>query len=49
MACSSEVNGPDSITSVERVPVSAAAISAGNQPLSAKTVPAHAMRTNSKR
>ena len=40
IACSSEVNGPDSTTSVESVPVSAAAISAGSQPVSAKTVPA---------
>ena len=35
MACSSEVIGPDSFGSVERVPVSAAITSAGNQSLSA--------------
>lgn len=43
IACSSEVNGPDSTTSVEIVPVSAAMISAGSAPVTAKSVPATAI------
>ena len=42
------MNGPDSITSVEMVPVRAAAISAGSQPVSAKTVPATRHRDEEK-
>ena len=47
--CSSEVNGPDSTTSVETVPVSAASTSAGSEPVSANTVPAPAIPTKSSR
>jgi hypothetical protein len=44
IACSSVVNGPDSTTSVETVPVSAARTSAHTSSVSAKTVPDPAMR-----
>jgi hypothetical protein len=43
------VNGPDSTTSVETVPVRPARINAGNQPVSAKTVPAMAIAMKSRR
>jgi hypothetical protein len=46
IACSRDVNGPDSTTSVEMVPVRAAATSAGSQSVSAKTVPAAAIATS---
>jgi hypothetical protein len=49
IACSSEVKGPDSTTSVETVPLRPARISAGSQPVSAKTAPATAIRTSSRR
>ena len=45
IACSSDVNGPDSTTSVESVPVSAAMRSAVSEPVRAKTVPAIPMTT----
>ncbi len=46
MGCSSVVNGPDSTTSAEIVPVSAARTRAGSQSVSAKVEPAAAMRAN---
>ena len=48
-ACSREVNGPDSTTSVETVPVRAAITSAGRKLVSAKTLPAAAIATNNRR
>jgi len=49
IACSREVNGPDSTTSVDTVPVSAARIKAGSQSVSAKTVPPTAIATKRRR
>jgi hypothetical protein len=49
IACSSEVNGPDSTTSVETVPVRAARMSAGGQVVSANTVPAAPITPSSSR
>ena len=43
MACSSDVMGPDSFGSVDRVPVSAATSSAGSHLVSANTAPATPM------
>jgi hypothetical protein len=49
IACSREVSGPDSTTSVETVPDSAAATSAGGQVVTANTVPATPMPPRSSR
>jgi hypothetical protein len=49
IACSSDVNGPDSTMSTETVPVSAAATSAGKDSVSANTSPAAAIATSSER
>ena len=43
MACSTDVNGPDSLTSTDRVPVSPATISSGSELDNAKIVPATAI------
>jgi hypothetical protein len=48
IACSSEVNGPDSTTSLEIAPVRAARISSGRLVVSAKTLPAAASATSSR-
>ncbi len=47
MACSSDVNGPDSTTSVDTVPVSAASTSSHVSPVSANAAPANPMTTKS--
>jgi hypothetical protein len=49
IACSSDVNGPDSTTSVETVPVSAAATNQNTDPVSANTAPETPIATRSAR
>jgi hypothetical protein len=49
MACSSDVNGPDSTTSVETVPVSAATTNQNTDPVSANTAPERPITTRSVR
>jgi hypothetical protein len=49
IACSSDVNGPDSTTSVETVPVSAATTNQNTDPVSANTAPESPIVTRSAR